>query len=163
MSTPILETARLRLRSFTLEDAPVVQQVAGNSRVADTTANVPHPYTDGVAEAWIATHESSASEGQSYTWAIANLETNELMGCISLILNRHDGAELGYWLGVPHWNHGFMSEATRAVIDTGFSRLKLRRIVARHFVRNPASGRVMQGLRIWNGRVTYSGELGIRP
>ena len=144
MSTPILETPRLRLRPFTLEDAPVVQQLAGDSRVADTTANVPHPYPDGVAEAWIATHDSSAAEGRSYTWAIADLETNELMGCISLIPNRHNGAELGYWLGVPHWNHGFMSEAARAVIEAGFSRLKLHRVVARHFVRNPASGRVMQ-------------------
>ena len=141
---PELRTTRLRLRPFTLEDAALVQRLAGDSRVADTTANVPHPYSDGVAEAWIATHESSASDRKAYTWAIANLETDELMGCISLILNRHNGAEMGYWLGVPYWNHGFMSEAARAVIEAGFSRLKLHRVVARHFVRNPASGRVMQ-------------------
>ena len=66
------------------------------------------------------------------------------MGCISSILNRHNGAELGYWLGVPYWNHGFMSEAARAVIEAGFSTVKLHRVVARHFVRNSASGRVMQ-------------------
>ncbi len=81
---------------------------------------------------------------ESYTWAIAKLETNELMGCISLILNRHSGAEMGYWLGAPYWNQGFMTEAARAVIDAGFSRLGLHRVVARHFVRNPASGHVMQ-------------------
>ena len=141
---PELRTTRLLLRPFRLEDAPMVQQLAGDSRVADTTANVPNPYSDGVAEVWIATHDSNALEGQSYTWAIANLESDELMGCISLILNRHSGAEMGYWLGVPYWDHGFMSEAARAVIEAGFSGLKLHRIVARHFVRNPASGRVMQ-------------------
>lgn len=141
---PELKTTRLRLRPFTLEDAPLVQQLAGDSRVADTTANVPHPYPDGVAETWIATHESSASEGKSYTWAIVSLETDELIGCISLISNRHNGAEMGYWLGVPHWNQGVMSEAARAVIEAGFSTLRLHRVVARHFVRNPASGRVMQ-------------------
>ena len=144
VSIPILETPRLRLRPFTLEDAALVQQLAGDSRVADTTANIPHPYPDRAAEAWIATHGSSAIEGDSYTWAIANLETNELMGCISLILNRHNGAEMGYWLGVPYWNRAFMTEAARAVIEAGFSRLNLHRVVARHFVRNPASGRVMQ-------------------
>lgn len=122
----------------------MVQQLAGDSRIADTTGSVPHPYLDGMAEAWIATHESSATEGDSYTWAIANLETDELIGCISLILDRHNGAEMGYWLGVPYWNHGFMSEAARAVIEAGFSTLKLHRVVARHFVRNSASGRVMQ-------------------
>jgi [ribosomal protein S5]-alanine N-acetyltransferase len=141
---PELRTTRLRLRPFTLKDAPMAQRLAGDSRVADTTANIPHPYPDGVAEAWIATHDSSATEAKSYAWAIANLETDELMGCISLILNRHSGAELGYWLGAPYWNHGFMSEAARAVVEAGLSRLKLHRIVARHFVRNPASGRVMQ-------------------
>ena len=141
---PELKTTRLRLRPFTLEDAPLVQQLAGDSRIADTTGSVPHPYLDGMAEAWIATHESSATEGDSYTWAIANLETDELIGCISLILDRHNGAEMGYWLGVPYWNHGFMSEAARAVIEAGFSTLKLHRVVARHFVRNSASGRVMQ-------------------
>lgn len=144
MSIAILETPRLRLRPFTLEGAPMVQQLAGDSRIADTTGSVPHPYLDGMAEAWIATHESSATEGDSYTWAIANLETDELIGCISLILDRHNGAEMGYWLGVPYWNHGFMSEAARAVIEAGFSTLKLHRVVARHFVRNSASGRVMQ-------------------
>lgn len=122
----------------------MVQQLAGDSRIADTTGSVPHPYLDGMAEAWIAEHQDSASKGDSYTWAIANLETDELMGCISLILNRHRGAEMGYWLGVPFWNHGFMSEAARAVIDAGFTQLNLHRIVAAHFVRNPASGRVMQ-------------------
>lgn len=141
---PELRTTRLRLRPFTLEDAALVQLLAGDSRVADTTANVPHPYPDGVAKTWIATHEERAAGGDSYTWAIASLETNELMGCISLIPNRHKGAEMGYWLGVPFWNQGLMSEAARAVIDAGFSRLELHRVVARHFVRNLASGRVMQ-------------------
>ena len=122
----------------------MVQQLAGDSSVADTTASIPHPYSDGVAEAWIATHLENATEKDSYTWAIASLETDELIGCISLILDRHRGAEMGYWLSVPHWNHGLMSEAARAVIEAGFSRLALHRIVARHFVRNPASGRVMQ-------------------
>ena len=141
---PELRTNCLRLRPFTLEDAPVVQRLAGDSRIADTTGSVPHPYLDGVAEAWIAGHQDSASNGNSYTWAIASLETDELIGCISLILDRHRGADMGYWLGVPYWNHGLMSEAARAVIEAGFSRLALHRIVARHFVRNPASGRVMQ-------------------
>jgi [ribosomal protein S5]-alanine N-acetyltransferase len=141
---PILETDRLQLRPFTLEDAARVRELAGDPQVADTTANIPHPYPEGVAEAWIITHEERAAERKVVTWAISRLETNELMGCISLVFSLNNSAELGYWLGVPYWNHGFMSEATNAVIKAGFSRFELHRIYARHFVRNPASGRVMQ-------------------
>ena len=33
---------------------------------------------------------------------------------------RTDGAELGYWLGVPFWGRGYATEAVRAVIDYAF-------------------------------------------
>ncbi len=49
-----LVTSRLLLRPFTLDDAPSVQRLAGDVAVADTTDRVPHPYEDGMAEAWIA-------------------------------------------------------------------------------------------------------------
>jgi RimJ/RimL family protein N-acetyltransferase len=55
----------------------------------------------------------------------------------------HARAELGYWIGVPFWNRGYCTEATRALVDLGFRSLGLHRIQARHLTRNPASGRVM--------------------
>jgi RimJ/RimL family protein N-acetyltransferase len=47
---------------------------------------------------------------------------------------------------VPYWNRGYCTEASRAVIELGFTQLGLHRIQARHLTRNPASGRVMQKL-----------------
>lgn len=41
---------RLILRSFMLADALDVGRLAGESEVACTTLNVPHPYEDGMAE-----------------------------------------------------------------------------------------------------------------
>ena len=56
----------------------------------------------------------------------------------------HRRAELGYWIAVDCWNRGYATEASRRIIDFGFESLGLHRIEAHHFLRNPASGRVMQ-------------------
>ena len=144
---PDLPTERLLLRPFRAPDAPDVQRLAGAFEVADMTMTVPHPYPDGAAEAWIATHADSWDAGIAATYAITERSTGHLVGAVGLALVRaHDLAELGYWIGVPYWNRGFASEASRALIDFGFSTLGLHRIQARHFLRNPASGRVMQKL-----------------
>ena len=61
---PTLETERLILRPFRLDDAKRVQLLAGRREIASTTLNVPHPYEDGMAEQWISTHESVFQAGR---------------------------------------------------------------------------------------------------
>jgi RimJ/RimL family protein N-acetyltransferase len=144
---PTLTTARLILRPFALEDAPAVQQLAGAREVADTTLNIPHPYRDGVAEAWILTHRQLYRVGVLANFAVVLRGSEELLGAVGLRIEAmHGRAELGYWIGVPHWGKGFCTEAARAVLDYGFNVLGLVRVHASHLKRNPASGRVMQKL-----------------
>lgn len=146
MEQPLLETARLALRSFALTDAPDVQRLAGAPEVADTTLNLPHPYADGVAEEWIGGQPARFASGSSVAYALTRRTDGVLLGAISLmeISARHHRAEMGYWLGVPFWNQGYMTEAAAALVNYGFSELNLHKITAGHFTRNPASGRVMQ-------------------
>ena len=59
---------------------------------------------------------------------------------------KHQHAELGYWLGLPFWSKGFATEAAREMIRYGFEELKLHRIFASHFGHNSASGRVLTKL-----------------
>lgn len=67
------------------------------------------------------------------------------MGAVSLKLClAHQRAELAYWLVMPYWNAGHMTEAARALVEYGFDKLHLNRIEAGHYRTNPASGRVMQ-------------------
>lgn len=144
---PTLETKRLVLRPFRPDDAAEVQRLAGEREVAAGTLTVPHPYPDGAAEEWIATHAANWAERKVLTLAVTTPGNDTLVGAVGLILTMADRrAELGYWIGIPWWNLGYATEASRAIIDFGFASLGLHRIMARHMARNPASGRVMQKL-----------------
>jgi [ribosomal protein S5]-alanine N-acetyltransferase len=140
---PTLQTERLILRPFRLEDAAAVQRLAGEREVADTTLTLPHPYLDGMAESWIGTHADAWERREMVTFAIT-AATEGVVGAISMqLVPAHRRAELGYWVGRPYWNRGYATEAARAVIAFGFGTLALDRIHASHLTRNPASGRVM--------------------
>ncbi len=142
---PTLRTTRLVLRPFDLADAPAVQRLAGDREVASTTATIPHPYEDGMAEGWIALHEGAFARREHLTLAITEQEV--LAGAITLRLELHQRrAELGYWIGRAGWGRGLATEAATAVVHHGFTVLNLHRIYASYFTRNPASARVMEKL-----------------
>jgi ribosomal-protein-alanine N-acetyltransferase len=142
---PTIETERLILRPFSLDDAPEVRRLAGDRDIASTTGNIPHPYEDGMAEEWIGTHQERFDKGELVNFAIVNGKQGFLVGAISLVINKqNESAELGYWIGKPYWNNGYCTEAARAVVRYGFEVLGLNRIHAAHMRRNPASGKVMQ-------------------
>lgn len=144
---PTLDTARLVLRPFALTDAAELQRLAGDRAVADTTLNIPHPYEDGMAEQWIATHAIAWEQGHGITLAVTERGTGALIGAIGLRIHpEHANGEMGYWIAPSHWGRGLCTEAARAVLGHAFGALGLHRVHAMHFVRNPASGRVMQKL-----------------
>ncbi len=134
------------LRPFTVADAPIVQQLAGDRDIASTTLNIPHPYEVGMAEGWIGTHWQQFERGELVSFAIVLQTDGALIGAISLmnINQQHENAELGYWIGKPYWNNGYCTEAARAIMQYGFGALGLNRIYACYLSRNPASGRVME-------------------
>ncbi|AOU99131.1 GNAT family N-acetyltransferase [Acidihalobacter yilgarnensis] len=147
MPDPTLLTTRLLLRAFNHADAPDVQRLAGDRAIADTTLNVPHPYEVGMAEAWIAGHDAALKSGHLQNFAITLREGGTLIGAIGLTIEpRFERAELGYWIGRPYWGRGYCTEAGKAVLRHGFIERGLNRIHASHFVRNPASGRMLDKL-----------------
>lgn len=140
-----LRTARLLLRPFRAEDAAAVQELAGDRAIAENTLSIPHPYPDGAAAEWIETHAEQRATGRPAPFAIERAADGRLIGATGLELEpEHEAAELGYWIGKPFWGRGYGTEAARAMLDYGFRELGLHRVHARHFVRNPASGRVLE-------------------
>ena len=141
---PTLETERLILRPFELTDASRVTLLAGDERIADVTANIPHPYPEGLAETWILSHAEKWVKNELASFAIVQRDFNILIGCISVMNIRNLEGELGYWIGVKYWNKGYCSEACKIVVEFCFDTLNLKRVHAHHLSRNPASGRVLE-------------------
>jgi RimJ/RimL family protein N-acetyltransferase len=138
---------------------------------------MPHPYVDGMAEAWISAHAGRAQRGEAYVFAITLAgtrtpgregdvhETGHVIGSIEL---RADAAnifagELGYWIGVPYWNKGFATEAANAVLTFLFTKLQLTQVNASHLLENPASGRVLQKINMTRQPGTRNAEKDGQP
>ncbi len=142
---PTLETERLYLRRFELADAETVQKLVSDRRIAATTLNIPHPYPEGGALEWINRGHGLIAERRVFPFALVPKDEDTVMGTITLTV-RKDGtqAEAGYWLGVPYWGHGYMTEAVRRILRFSFEEAGLNRVLASHFADNVASARVMQ-------------------
>lgn len=146
MSQPILETDRLLLRPFTLDDVAEVTRLVGERQVAETTLNIPHPYSNRDAVTWIGTLGPGFEAGTKATYASMSKD-GQLLGAAGLEISVKDRrAELGYWTGLPWWNNGYATEASRALVAYAFGELGLHRVHACHLAGNPASGRVMEKL-----------------
>lgn len=142
----ILHTPRLSLRSFTLADADTVEILAGDLRVAEPIAAIPHPYPKGAAAEWISKHEAIFESREGIVYAITDSASGRLFGAINLlgISATHARCELGYWVAYEHWSRGICSEAARALIDYAQQELGISRVIARCLARNPGSARVME-------------------
>lgn len=149
-SIPTLQTERLTLRPFTLDDAAAVQRLAGDKDIASTTSAIPHPYEDGMAEEWINSHAEVFENGKGINLAIALKNTDEtskseLIGSISIEIDTIDKiGELGYWIGKPYWSCGYCTEAAKVILTYAFDVLALKSVHAFYLKRNTASGRVLQ-------------------
>ena len=142
---PTLETERLVLRPLTQQDAPAIQRLAGRRETADTTISIPHPYSEQQAREWIAGLAEIFTKGKFVVFGMQLKSGGNLVGTAGLrdIETEHSLAELGFWVAVEAWGHGYATETARAVLAFGFEQLALNRIYAHHMVRNPASGRVL--------------------
>jgi RimJ/RimL family protein N-acetyltransferase len=130
-----LETDRLIIRSFTLDDAPAMFKVLGDAetmRYFLIWLNKSVEQSRGFIR-WVTGMERDF--GYSF-WAVVEKATGEVIGDCGLAPLEGEGpeVELGCDLRRDKWNAGFATEAGRACLAYGFGELKLNRIVA---VTNP--------------------------
>ena len=146
LGTQTLETNRLILRRFTIEDAPAMYRNWASD--PEVTKYLTWPtYTDpAMADAILSDWSESYSRDNFYQWAIELKELKEPIGSISVV-SHNDAlqiAHIGYCLGRAWWHKGIMSETLQAVIDYLFDQVGMRRIESLHDPNNPHSGSVMR-------------------
>ena len=143
----MIETKRLIIRPFVIDDSEMVYECCNDFEVVKTTLGLPWPYTKEIAEKWISKKDGEIKSGSSYELGICFKENpKKIIGCVALMGTNSlaKKAELGYWIKREFWNQGIATEAAKAIIDYGFNVLNLNSIYARYFDINPASGKVME-------------------
>jgi [ribosomal protein S5]-alanine N-acetyltransferase len=141
--TVTLETVRLKIRPYSDADIPELVPLIGAREVAATTGRIAHPYTVEHAKQFLARIEADPEVRMAVT-----LRTDgRMIGGVGLrLVEDHQHAELGYWLGVNYWGKGYATEAAREMLRYGFEVLTLHRIFASYFKGNEASGRILKKL-----------------
>lgn len=146
IGTKKLETARLILRRFTVDDAAdMYQNWASDPEVTKYLTWPCHTSveaTAGLLKKWVQSYE----DGSVFQWAIALKETGAVIGSIAAVKldETIDSVEIGYCMSRRYWGRGIMPEALRVVMNYLFDEALINRIAAIHDVNNPKSGRVMQ-------------------
>ena len=141
---PVLLSQRLVMRAPHEEDIDALAHLANNAAVATMVSRMPHPYTARDAADFV--RRTNAGEIGKCVYAITKADNGEFLGCCALEphVNDADTLEIGYWLGEPHWNRGYATEAAHALIDMAFRTRDIAHIDARCRVTNIASRRVIQ-------------------
>ena len=144
--TQRLETERLVLRRFTIEDAAAMyKNWAADEEVTKYLTWPPHPNQEAsqrFIEDWV---KAYASE-KYYQWAIVCKEKGEPIGSIAVVSMNEDVSmmQVGYCIGKAWWHNGITAEALKAVMDFLFDMVEANRLESRHDPRNPNSGKVMK-------------------
>ena len=146
LGTQRLETERLILRKFVLEDsAAMYKNWASDEDVTRYLRWPAHPSEEiskSVLKDWV----NSYSNEKYYQWAIVLKNLGEPIGSISVVYMNEEVAmvHIGYCIGKTWWHRGIMSEALKAVMDFFFDEVEVNRVESMHDPRNPNSGGVMK-------------------
>lgn len=157
LGTKQINTPRLLLRRFTIEDAPKMYgDWASDEEVTRYllwAAHKSQEETESLLKSWIEDYKNAAA----YLWCIEWKETAEPIGSIGVtkMIEQAQLVELGYFISRRYWHQGIATEALQAMMDFFFDEVGVNRVESRHDPRNPYSGKVMEacGMRYEGTRI----------
>lgn len=145
LGTKRIETKRLLLRPFTLEDAEAMFRNWASDPEVTKYLTWPTHVDVGISEMILKDWVSHYDEPSYYQWAIVLKNKGEPIGSIAVVKVDESAqwVEIGYCIGKHWWHQGIVSEALKALIGFFFEEVGVGRIQARHDPRNANSGAVM--------------------
>lgn len=142
MST-VLETDRLILREFILEDAPSFFNLNNDPDVIRYTGDKPFSSIEH-ARQFISEYKEYAAHGYG-RWACIEKNSGEWIGFCGL-RKEEDEVDIGFRFHRRYWGKGYATESAQACLDHGFRELQLASIIGRASIENTASIRVLEKL-----------------
>jgi RimJ/RimL family protein N-acetyltransferase len=144
----VIETARLILRPWRDSDRPAFAEQNADPLVMRFLAGV---LTREESDAYVDRAEKHLAQTGFCKWAVEAPGIAPFIGAVGLTRVRFDASftpavEVAWRLHRRYWGHGYATEAARAAIDDGFTRVGLTEIVALTALGNLASRRVMERL-----------------
>ena len=116
----MIETPRLLLRNYTLDDFPALYEIMSDP---ETMQHYPAPFDADRTRNWITWNLDNYERYGFGLWAVVLKETGEFIGDCGITLQNIDGEilpEIGYHIHKKYWRRGFAKEAARAVRNWGF-------------------------------------------
>lgn len=144
---PKIVTERLILRQMKVSDSSDMFEYASQKELTRYLTWTAHPNEDYTKE-YLKYLQTRYAAGDFYDFAVTLKDSGKMIGTCGFTRfnTAHNSAEIGYVINPAYQGIGIATEAARAVLDFGFSELKLHRIEARHMVGNDASHKVMEKL-----------------
>ena len=142
----ILETGKLILRHLVLDDLDNLFALYCDPDVSKFIPDAPRTYEEARKELeWhMKGHPKRPELG---LWATIHKETNRFIGRCGLLPWTIDGkneVEVAYLISKEYWGQGLGTEAAQAILDYGFEKLKLSRLICLIEKENLASIKVAE-------------------
>jgi RimJ/RimL family protein N-acetyltransferase len=151
LEVPALEADGLRLRPWRESDVPRIVEACSDERTQLWLGQMPSPYTEADARAWLEHLAENRATGHSVCWAVVEPERDDVaLAAVNYFdLVPEVECEVGYWAHPDARGRGVMTRAMREVVRHAFEDVGVRRVSAGAAVDNAASRRVIEanGLR----------------
>lgn len=142
--TVILETERLRLREFTLDDIAALHAVLGDPVAMRW---YPAPFDVEGVRGWIERNVGRYRREGHGLWAMILKSSGEVIGDCGCGIQEVEGKkemEIAYHVRRDLWGNGYATEAARACMDYAFNKLRVKRVISMIRPENVNSRRVAE-------------------